>query len=292
MNSTYRAKLEKLGLSPAEAQVYLAVLRHGPLAAAAIAQGTGIARTSIYPIICSLADKGLLESGIGYGSKFAAVPPDEALSSLISREKHILAERESVAAELSEILAPLAAEAESDSDDLVQVIRTPHAITQRYERLQLEAEGTVDTIVKTPILNPRKDNPAQARAQQRGVHYRALYEKAAVEDAEIKPYLQAWIVGGEEARVYDSKLPYKLTIFDAEIALITLTKRGDTWLTLFVKHEPLAKSLTEWFNLKWEKSKPLRLEDQLPIPAIGKAKTDGAGRRISQNGRRGQHAKK
>src|SRR5687768_10980870 len=100
MNYAHKEKLEQLGLSPAEAQIYLAVLRNGPLAAARIAHETGIQRTSVYPTLCSLADKGLVAGGTGYGTKFAAVRPDEALRSLVAREKQKIAEQEQIAEEL------------------------------------------------------------------------------------------------------------------------------------------------------------------------------------------------
>lgn len=266
-----RAKLEQLGLSAAEAQVYLVLLHHGPQTAAAIASETGITRTNVYPTLCSLADKGLVEGGLAHGSKFAGVSPDHALPSLIVRDKQLVSERERIADELVEVLAPLAADAESALDDPVQVIRTPHAITQRFERLQLEAERTADVIVKAPILNPRKENPAQQKAQRRGVHYRGLYEKAAIEDPLISPYVQGWIASGEEARVYNGELPYKLMIFDAEIVLMILTRRGGQSSALFVRHEPLAKSLTEWFNFRWQEAEPLVFD--------GAKKTGVAGQR-------------
>ena len=261
MNSTHRVKLEQLGLSPAEARVYLALLQHGALPAAGVANETGIARTSVYPTLCSLADKGLVEGGIAHGSKFAAVTPGEGLRSLILREKESLSERERVAHELADALAPIAADADSALDDPVQVIRTPHAITQRFERLQLEAERTVDVIIKAPILNPRKDNPAQEKAQRRGVHYRGLYEKAAIDDPVIKPYVRGWVASGEEARVYDGELPYKLLIFDAETVLMILTRRGGQSSALFVRHGPLAQSLTQWFNFLWEEAEPFAPAD-------------------------------
>jgi sugar-specific transcriptional regulator TrmB len=257
MNHEHKAKLEQLGLSPAEAQVYLATLQDGPLAAAAIANQTGMPRTSVYPTLCSLADKGLVEGGAGYGSKFAAVSPAQALPALVVREKQMLSDRERIASELAGMLEPLAANAEFALDDAVQVIRSRQVIAERFDRLQLEAERTVDVIIKAPILNPRKDNPAQQKAQRRGVHFRGLYERAAIEDPVIKPYIQGWIASGEEARVYDGELPYKLLIFDEEIVLMILTRRGGQSSALFVRHEPLAKSLTQWFNFLWEEAKPL-----------------------------------
>src|SRR6478672_3009088 len=113
MSFAHRLKLEQLGLSAAEAQVYLAILLHGPLAAPAIASQTGFARTSVYPTLCSLAEKGLIEGGLGHGSKFTAVAPEEALPALVMREERTLAERQQIAQELAETLAPLATDADS-----------------------------------------------------------------------------------------------------------------------------------------------------------------------------------
>jgi sugar-specific transcriptional regulator TrmB len=279
MNSAHRAKLEQLGLSAAEAQVYLAILHHGALPAAAIANETGISRTSIYPTLCSLADKGLVEGGLAHGSKFAPVSPDHALRSLIVRDKQLLSERERIADELAETLTPLLADAEGALDDAVQVIRTPHAISQRFERLQLESERSVDVIVKAPILNPRKENPAQRKAQRRGVHFRGLYEKAAIEDPVIKPYLQEWLASGEEARVYDGELPYKLLIFDGEIVLMILTRRAGQPSALFVRHEPLAKSLTEWFDFRWQEAEPLTSEDGKSTRTVARPRSQTTARR-------------
>ena len=257
MNSIHRARLEQLGLSPAEAQVYLAVLHQGPLPAAAIANETDIARTSIYPIICSLADKGLVEGGAGYGSKFAAVAPDQALPALVAREKQTISERERIADELSDALAPLAADAQTALDDTVQVVRTPQVISERYDRLQSEAERTVDAFVKAPIQNPRSGNPAQEKAQRRGVHYRGLYERAVVDDPKIKPYLNDWIAVGVEARVFDGELPHKLSIFDRELVLLTLVRRGGQSSAMFIRHAPFARSMGVLFDYFWQQAKPL-----------------------------------
>jgi HTH-type transcriptional regulator, sugar sensing transcriptional regulator len=251
------ARLEQLGLSAPEAQIYLAILHHGPLAAAAIAYETGIKRPSVYPILTSLADKGLVEGGAGYGSKFAAIAPDEALPALVWREKQTIAERESIAAELVETLAPLAADAESALHDTVQVLRTPQVITERLDRLQLEAKRDVEVIVKNPILNPRLRNPAQQKAQRRGVRFKCLYESAVIDDPKIKPYLAGWIAAGEQARVYDGELPYKLMVLDSQIVVLTLVKQSGQSLALLVRHAPLAKSMNLLFDSFWSAAEPL-----------------------------------
>jgi len=263
MNPSHRSKLEQLGLSAPEAQVYLAVLRHGPLAAAAIAHETRISRTSVYPTLLSLSDKGLVEGGVGHGSKFTAISPEKAFSSLMQREEQTLSERKRVAGELAETLAPLAADADSPLDATVQVVRTPQVISERFYRLQLEAEREVLNFVKAPILMPSQGNPAEQKSLRRGVRYRCLYERAVLNDPKIRPYLESWIAGGEEARLYDGQLPYKLVIFDRKIVLLTLVTRSGQSSALMVRHEPFAKSIAMLFDSLWEQSEPLDRKIQI-----------------------------
>jgi sugar-specific transcriptional regulator TrmB len=261
MSHERRAQLVELGLSPTEAQVYLALLAHnGSMGAAAVASATGLSRTSVYQILCALADKGLVATGLGYGSKFRVVAPDQALPSLVVRERETLSQRERLADVLGKQLASLVTPAESAPDEPIQVIRNPQVFTDRFERLQLEAERQVDMLMKAPIINPRKDNPTQAKAQRRGIRFRGLYEAAVLEDPEIAPYVETWVAGGEEARVYNGELPYKLAVFDREVVLLTLKMPGDQLQALFIRHEQLAKSLSMLFEFLWERGEPLALK--------------------------------
>lgn len=260
MNDGNRAKLEQLGLSPAEAQVYLAILHHGPLAVAAIANETGIKRPSVYPTLSSLIDKGLVEGGAGYGSKFATVAPDQALPALVVREKQTISEREQIADALGRTLAPLAANAAFALNDPVQVVRTPLVISERLHRLQLEAKDEVEMFVKAPILNPRHGNPAQQAARKRGVHYRCVYERTVIDDPKIQPFLGGWLAGGEEARAYDGELPYKLAIFDRTVVLLTLARPNGQSSALLVRHGPFAKSISILFDSFWNQSEPLGVD--------------------------------
>jgi len=93
MNNDPEVELEELGLLPAEAQIYLALIRNGPLGASAIANVTKVPRSSVYPTLNALIDKGLVEGGAGYGSRFTAVRAELALPTLIRREKEELSHR-------------------------------------------------------------------------------------------------------------------------------------------------------------------------------------------------------
>ena len=297
MSFEHRIRLEQLGLSPTEAQIYLAVLHHGPLAATAIANETGVPRTGVYPTLCSLVEKGLIEGGLGHGSKFMAVTPEEALRGLIAREEQTLSERQQIAKELTEALPRLPADAESALDDSFQVIRTAQLIGERLQRLQLEAKQLVEGIVKAPILVPRSWDRVQRKAMERGVHYKALYERAVIDDPKIAPYIDGWLAGGEEARVFEGELPYKLFVFDQEVVVATLVRRSGHPSALLARHGPYARSMSILFNFFWNQAKPLVIEEQRAPSTARKTsvksapRTDHARERISHNGRRGQHAK-
>jgi sugar-specific transcriptional regulator TrmB len=297
MKLEHRLKLEQLGLSPSEALVYLAVLNHGPLAATAIASETGVPRTGVYPTLCSLVEKGLIEGGFGHGSKFMAITPEEALRGLIAREEQTLSERQQIAKELTKALPRLPDDAESALDDFVQVIRTPLLIGERLTRLQLEATRLVEGIVKAPILVPSPWNPAQRTATERGVHYNALYERAAIDDPKIAPYIDSWIAGGEEARVFDGDLPYKFVVFDQEVVISTIIRRSGHPTALLVRNVPYARGISTLFEFFWNQAKPLRREALKTRRAPSKTsakpapKADDATPRISRNGRRGPRVK-
>lgn len=264
MRDEPQIKLERLGLSAAEAQVYFALVQSGgTLGASAVAAATGVPRTNVYPILNSLLDKGIVEAEAGYGSRYTAVRPKEALSLLIVRAREELVQREHLSRELVEHLESLAEPTQINGEsELIQVLRDPRVIAERFERLQREAKKQLDAFVKFPIFNPRYGNPEQQEAMRRGVRMRALYERAIVDTPEIKPYLAKWISGGEEARVHEGELPHKLAIFDRQNILMPLLTPGGRGRALFIRHPQLATSLAMLFEFLWERAEPIGGQDR------------------------------
>ena len=259
-----QTQLEELGLSSSEANVYLTLVRAGgTLGASAVSASTGIPRTNVYPILNSLADKGIVEAEAGYGSRFAAISPDVALPSLVAREQdeqqQRLSHQKRVAGELMQQLRSLIAPAAADLDaEQIQVFRDPRVAVDRFKRLELEAQRTIDVFTKAPFFGAA-DNPAQLEALQRGVRVRGLYESAVLVHPEIEPYLAKWLARGEEARLYDGELPHKLAIFDEQNILLPLVTPGRPTRTLFIRHPQLARSLGIMFETLWERAAPLAL---------------------------------
>jgi len=265
MKNGQQAKLEKLGLSPVQAQVYLALVRHAEgIGASALAAAAGVPRPSVYPALESLIGKGMVENGEGYGSHFAAVAPEEGLRRLIAAEKENLlerlSEREFLAADLIKGLRLAAAPTQSASKaELVEVLRDPRVCGDRFQKLQRETEREVDVLVKAPMFL-KGSNPAESESLRRGVKNRAIYESAVLEHEGIGPYLKSWIAAGEEAREYKGKLPLKLALFDDRIAwmpLETNAKRHPV-VSVLIRHHALGQALRLLFDYLWKESQPIR----------------------------------
>ncbi|HYR23213.1 MAG TPA: helix-turn-helix domain-containing protein [Chthoniobacterales bacterium] len=281
MTEDFQLELQELGLLPAEAQVYIALVRNGALGGSAIASVTGFPRSSVYLTLNSLLDKGLVEGGAGNGSRFSVVPPDKALPSLIVQEKEAISEREKIAARLGHKLSSILETADTAPDELIQVIRSPRGVAERYQRLQLEAERQIEGFVKAPLF-VTTGNPAQEKAQRRGVHYRALYERAVFSDPAVTTYLSEWVAHGEEVRIYDGELPHKLVIFDRKRVLAHLSMPGDQMRTLYIQHPELAASLGVAFEALWAQSERLTVVDEK------KSGGDTALIRVRKHSRNGQ----
>ena len=258
---TQHIELEKLGLSAPEAQIYLALLRQGgALGAVALATNTKISRSNTYLALNSLADRGLIEAEAGYGSRFSAVPAEQALSALIAHKNNELLDCKRRAAELVKNLQALTNPAPYNGEaELIQVLRDPRVIGERFERLQLEVERQVEVCVKAPFLLGSIANSAQEKALRRGVRGRGLYERAILDAPEVRPFLERWIAKGEEVRIYDGELPHKLALFDRKTVLLPLFMPGGPVRTLFIRHPQLAMSLGIMFDFLWEQAEPLRI---------------------------------
>ena len=78
--------LEELGLSEQEAKAYLALLKLGGSNASAVAKEIGVKRTTIYPILTSLANKGVATVYFRKNNKFYYAQKPHKLHSLFEKK--------------------------------------------------------------------------------------------------------------------------------------------------------------------------------------------------------------
>ena len=88
MNPQLLNVLEDIGLSTKEAQLYLALLQAGPSRVVNLSRAAGLKRTTVYPIIDSLREKGLVRQEYqGLKKLYTAVSP-ERLEALIEERRN------------------------------------------------------------------------------------------------------------------------------------------------------------------------------------------------------------
>lgn len=87
--------LQEIGLSDKEAQVYVELLKTDHSSVLDLAKTTGIKRPTVYVVLTTLAEKGLVsETQIGKKTHYQAEPP-ERLESYLERQKTVLDEHTS-----------------------------------------------------------------------------------------------------------------------------------------------------------------------------------------------------
>jgi sugar-specific transcriptional regulator TrmB len=249
--------LEDLGLSKTEAKVYLCLLGEAPLPAATIADRTGTSRSSVYLVLRSLVDKGLIDAGAGYSSRYHAAPPDRALSALLERDRIELENRTQQVEKVLPDLTTLFEQSSGADGELVEILRTPSLVGQRFDRLQSEARRSIDIVVRGP-LQVGGANETEVEALRRGVRARAIYDDAILADPTIARNLPAWTSEGEQARVYPGSLPMKFALFDSHTVVMPLVAPGVTGVVaIIVRNHELAAALEFLFNTLWTASTPL-----------------------------------
>jgi sugar-specific transcriptional regulator TrmB len=258
MGTATETLLEDLGLSKTEAKVYLCLLDEAPLPAATIADRTGTSRSSVYLILRSLVDKGLIDAGAGYSSRYHAAPPERALTSLLERERLELENRRQ---QVDQVLPDLTALFEQNArpdGELVEILRTPSLVGERFDRLQSEARESIDVVVRGPLQVGGR-NEAEVGALRRGVRARAIYDRSILDDPVVAGNLPAWTAAGEQARVYPGDLPMKFALFDAHTVVMPLVAPGVTGVVaIIVRNHELAAALGFLFDTLWAAATELR----------------------------------
>lgn len=110
-DTTTEQLLELIGLTPKEAQLYVAIQKQGRVAPADLADITKINRTTIYSVAKELLNKGIIVEDLGSPKRELLATPPEDLRKLIDQELNAIKQRESVLDEVIESIKSVAGDA-------------------------------------------------------------------------------------------------------------------------------------------------------------------------------------
>lgn len=232
--------LQEIGLSEKESQIYLALLQVDSESIQDIAKKTGINRTTVYPVLESLNQKGLVsEVQDGKKTMYQAAPP-ERLETFVERQKVLLTEK---AKRLKDIIPEIKGiQRQGGERPVIKFFEGRDGVVSAYEEFysllkDVEQDGYLiynrDLIDKT-YSKDEQEQFYKIRAEKK-VKPTSVYNN---EGGDFN-----FTTKGTRTRIDDKKYPIcaDITIVDDKIILSTL---GDYVSSFIIKSKDVAITLS------------------------------------------------
>ncbi|MEV6523643.1 transcriptional regulator TrmB [Longispora sp. NPDC051575] len=254
-----------LGLDALAEDTYRGLVALPSATAPHLAQLLGRDTGEILHALETLAARGLAARSGGDRDRFVAAPPTVALGTLLGRRHDDLRRAElAVAALAEEHRRAVAGRALSD---LIEVITGADGVRHRYDQIQRSAREEVRAFVTSrPVAVRREESEAEDGSVAKGVRYRVVIERAALDEPGTADAALASMAAGEEIRVVE-KLPVKLIMADRELALVSLPATGPAGSghgepgAVMLHSSGLLEALIALFEGTWARARPLRPSD-------------------------------
>jgi sugar-specific transcriptional regulator TrmB len=237
---------EELGLSAAEAKIYVALVERGPSKTGHIIDATKLQSSTVYHVLGSLVEKGLV-SYIHEGKiKVYQAASPESLKSFIEEKQHLL---DSILPELKE------KEALSRTKLSARVFRGIKGLQAAYAEILLSMKRGEEYYF---FQFPKKQLLNEHLLQ----FYRIYHQKRARAGIKVKglahPSTRTIItpiykLPNTEIRYLDEFTPIGMVIYKNRIITI---EWEETPVAFVIESESVAESYKKFFKQKWEQAKP------------------------------------
>lgn len=257
--------LSAIGLDDGQEAAYRALVALGAADLGELAHRLGQSEEEAGRVLRRLADHGLVARSSARPGRWVVAPPKAALTALLASRRHELERAEHAAAVLA---AEFRAEAaEPPVHDLVEVVTGAKAVARRFLQLQFGAEREVCALVSDqPVAITGMENDAEEDAAGRGVVYRAVVERAALNRPSGLTELASALGRDEQVRMAD-RVPTKLIVVDGALAMLPLAGRTEP-AALVVHASGLLEALCGLFEAVWAAAMPLRIDDRGTVTEV------------------------
>lgn len=254
-------RLQELGLSKREAEIYLSLLTKNQLTAPEISRITSVSRTKCYEILQNLTKRKVCNSTIKNGLKyFSAIEPKIAFQNLLDVFEDNLNRRKSIADKMGSDLTELykVKMNATDSLDYIEIITDVGQVRDRWSNIQKNAKKEMLVFTKQPYLVKLEENiKNESETLSNNVIARGIYEYQAIKSQDEKQNLIKMLLTfqklGEEVRLV-KELPMKLVVCDEKVAMFTLDDRVSlkaSITTMIIDHPNFATALKKVFESYW-----------------------------------------
>ncbi|WP_406144861.1 helix-turn-helix domain-containing protein [Streptomyces sp. NBC_01012] len=249
--------LSAIGLDERQEAAYRALVAAGAAELSDLAHRLALPEADTERALRRLEQRGLVAQSSSRADRWVAAPPGVALGALLTQQRHELEQAELASALLAEEYRAEAAE--PAVHDLVEVVTGASAVAHRFHQLQLGATSEVCALVTgKPVAVTGMENESEERAAMRGVSYRVVVERDVLSLPSGIVELSAALGRDEQCRVVD-RVPTKLVVSDATLAMVPLTGRGAEPAALVIHASGLLESLMGLFEAVWRDAMPVRL---------------------------------
>ncbi|MEH1101092.1 TrmB family transcriptional regulator [Micromonospora sp. CPCC 205561] len=270
--------LGALGLGPEDETVYGLLVRRAQADRAELVDALRMPAATVDAALSRLTAFGLVKDGPD--GQFSVAPPAVALGALISEQRGALR-----SAELA--LVTLAEEYRSSAagraiDELIEVVSGVDAVRHRFAQVQHAARNEVRTFVTTPFIAvPPGSSAVESTVAGQGVRFRVVIDRPTLAEPGVVAETLESLRGGVQVRVVD-RLPIKLILADAELALVPLTGTpGGEPGAVLLHRTGLLAAMDALFEIVWRHAHPLgsaaltdHAEDDAAHPAEGPTALD------------------
>jgi sugar-specific transcriptional regulator TrmB len=250
--------LAAIGLTRAQAKVYLALVSLRKANARTVWKNSGVARQEIYRLLTELQEKSLVEKIVAAPTEFRAVPMQDALATLLKRKVNECEEIEKKTRELLDRFRANHQENMTDEEGEFTLITTKDANVCRINEAAINVKKSVDIIDSWDSFNYAIVVYVEQiiKSAKRNVKFRFITDKP--KDGETVPkFFQTWKKNGwAELRYIPTRPSASIRIEDGKQVTLCITAAEHTLEapSLFSDNPCLVAVLQEYFDLKWSKA--------------------------------------
>lgn len=251
--------LAAVGINEVAEDVYRALLAQPGATADELCDHLPVSADRVDSALTVLAHEGLIDKSLDTPTRYLPAAPDVGLEVLIMRTQNQL---DQVRALTRELTASFHRGRAPQQPELVEVVTGPAAVHRRFEDLQRRAKREVQCLDTPPYAGEGgTPNTVELEALARGVAYRGIYARAALEagPGTIKA-IARYVAAGEQARLINH-LPIKLATIDRELGFLPLeTDQADISRFLVIRPCALLDTLLFVFETLWQMATPITFD--------------------------------
>lgn len=237
--------LKKAGLTESQAKGYLALVEHGALSPAELADHTGETRTNAYAIADKLVALGLATKKDGKPATYSPAHPSALETLAEKRRKVVIANERAVKDNISPLIDMFYAATEMPGTEVFQGvdgIKQVYADTLKTQHNIYLVRTTADTV----DLGESYLDSYRTKRAQRGIHTYAL-----TPDTQIGRRHMA--TGEDDAMLFHRTIlpsnytaPVEIDVYGHKVALIAY---GDTQMATVITSPPIAEAMRQLLRL-------------------------------------------